>query len=184
MLVLRDLVGVEPLGGLYRPLSRRPESARAPARVGQGGRRARRLAERLRRRRRLLGAGRACAGHRPGDRRADPERRRQARPARWLVPAVVPSSARCAGSGGGDGSDGRSRRRLPSRTPRSRRRGSSSSPRAPARARRPSSSSASPARSTRASTSRRSSSSPTPSARPPSCARGSARGSPSSAGQS
>ena len=32
MLVLRDLVGVEPLGGLYRPLVRRPQGARAAPR--------------------------------------------------------------------------------------------------------------------------------------------------------
>ena len=36
MLVLRDLVGVEPLGGLYRPLVGRPEGARPAARVGAG----------------------------------------------------------------------------------------------------------------------------------------------------
>ena len=55
MLVLRDLVGVEPLGGVYRPLAGQARAARAAA----GGRRGERLPpQRLRLRRRVLAPGR------------------------------------------------------------------------------------------------------------------------------
>ena len=87
MLVLRDLVGIEPLGGLYRAAG-----GGAAARAGCCARGARRAAglrtERLPRRR---GSGRARdgAGRRTLARAADPRRRRAARPAATALPVVV-----------------------------------------------------------------------------------------------
>ena len=66
MLVLRDLVGVEPLGGLYRPLSGDRKARGLLRASAKRGRRARLLARRLRRRGGLLGEGRARPGRRAG----------------------------------------------------------------------------------------------------------------------
>ena len=185
MLVLRDLVGVEPLGGLYRPLSGDRKARGLLRASARDGRRARLLARRLRRRGGLLGEGRARAGRgRAGSSRGSARATCRHDPREGSCPSVVQARLDVPGEEGrSDGARRPSARRLPSSTPRSRPRGSSSSPPARARARRPCSSSASPVRSTAASTSARSSSSPTPSAPPPSCARASARGSPSSAGR-
>ena len=80
MLVLRDLVGIEPLGGLYRPLAgeRRPRGllrAEAKDDVLPGSR-----AERLPRRGRLLEPGRGRARARARTGAADPRGRRAPRP--------------------------------------------------------------------------------------------------------
>ena len=88
MLVLRDLVGMEPLGGLYRALAGDVRPRPAPRR-GRGGR-PRLLEARLPRRGRVLGADRAGEGARDALRRADPLRRRPARPeGRLPVPNLV-----------------------------------------------------------------------------------------------
>ena len=98
MLVLRDLVGIEPLGGLYRALAGERERARAAARRAREDDAARLRAARLPRRGRVLGAGRARAGARArrsssGSARAtsrhDPQGRRRARRGA--------TSGRCAG---------------------------------------------------------------------------------------
>ena len=88
MLVLRDLVGIEPLGGVYRAL--------AGARVTRGllhadaERRPSRLpAQRLPARGRLLGARRHVARAGARLRAADPRRRRAPRPEGRRVPHVV-----------------------------------------------------------------------------------------------
>ena len=88
VLVLRDLVGVEPLGGVYRALAGQAGyprhaslvRARGPAGLREG---------RLPGRRRLLGAGRH--GSRAGGRvrGADPRRRRAPRPEGRRLPRVV-----------------------------------------------------------------------------------------------
>ena len=88
MLVLRDLVGIEPLGGVYRPLSgtaapraapRRGEGRRAP-RVREGG---------LSRRGGLLEAGRGGEGDGAALRRPDPGGRRRPRSQGRRVSRVV-----------------------------------------------------------------------------------------------
>ena len=137
MLVLRDLIGLEPLGGVYRPLS--------------GDRRARGLLR--------ADAGDDLPGFVTNDyldddafwaqvegaretardaRRPDQDRRRAPRPEGRRVPRRGASSGRCAGwrTREGDGESRADRRR-------SRRAAASSSPRARAPARRPCSSSAS-----------------------------------------
>ena len=99
MLVLRDLVGIEPLGGVYRPLAGDAEAARPAARRREDEALPA-LVERLRRRRRVLAPGRGGARNarglgariRAGDVRHDPQRRR--------VPARGATSGRCAGSAG------------------------------------------------------------------------------------
>ena len=164
MLVLRDLVGVEPLGGLYQPLAGE-RKARGLLRSREGGRRPRLLAQRLRGRGGLLGAGRRAQDvareivgrMRAGDVHHDP---RDGTCPSWcqLAPMCRVKRARWRRRS--------SVRPLPSRPPRSARPGSSSSPPGRGRGRRPCSSSASSARSEPASTSARSSSSPTPTALP------------------
>ena len=89
VLVLRDLVGVEPLGGVYRALA-----GQARARAGCCARRAREdlpgLREgRLPRRGRVLGAGRDRARARGDVRAADPRRRRAPRSEGRRLPRVV-----------------------------------------------------------------------------------------------
>ena len=72
MLVLRDLVGIEPLGGLYRALAGEGGGARPSSRDGARRRHPRLPEERLPRRGRLLGADRPRDRARPRLRRADP----------------------------------------------------------------------------------------------------------------
>ena len=89
MLVMRDLVGIEPLGGLYRPLAggRRP---RGLLRERREGRRSRRLLqERLPGRGRVLGAGGDGAVDGARARRKHPSRQRPAQPEGRRVPLVV-----------------------------------------------------------------------------------------------
>ena len=78
MLVLRDLVGIEPLGGLYRALAGERD-ARGLLRAEREGRSARLRLDRLPRRGRVLAAGRDGEGARDGAGRPDPRRRRPAR---------------------------------------------------------------------------------------------------------
>ena len=90
MLVLRDLVGIEPLGGVYRALGGEGQARgllRAESREdGVPGL----LAQRLPRRGRVLGPDRAGAGARARRRRADPRRRCAPRPeGRLPVPELV-----------------------------------------------------------------------------------------------
>ena len=92
MLVLRDLVGLEPLGGLYRPLAG-TRRARGLVRARGGGDAARLRQERLPRRGGLLGRRRVGARDRDGAGRADPGGRRPPRPARRRLPDVVRSLA-------------------------------------------------------------------------------------------
>ena len=88
MLVLRDLVGIEPLGGLYRALAGRAGRARPAAREREG-RSARVRHDGLPGRGRVLGAGRDGRGARGGlverIRAGDVE----ARPEGWLLPVLV-----------------------------------------------------------------------------------------------
>ena len=88
MLVLRDLVGVEPLGGVYRALSGKRPTPRDAARERQG-RPAGLRGQRLPRRGGVLepGRGGAGAGGRRG--RADPRRRRPPRSQGRRLPELV-----------------------------------------------------------------------------------------------
>ena len=179
MLVLRDQLGLEPMGGVYVPGRRRPPAARDAPRAGTS-------ASPGFSRRDYLEPEEFDAGDRRGARhgsrarRADPAGRRPPRPAGRRVPALVrpladlPQGARVRRSADAEraaaGGDRGARHRLRRRRRRDRQDG---------RARR--AVRAAPS-STTGSTSSRSSSSRTPSARPASCAPASARGSSSAAG--
>ena len=109
MLVLRDLVGMEPLGGLYRALAGERRAARPAPRRGGGGR-PRFLEARLPRRGRVLGADRAGEGARDPLRRADPLRGRAARPeGRVPVPDLVRPVVDVPGGAGRDRGRGNAR---------------------------------------------------------------------------
>ena len=88
MLVLRDLVGLEPLGGLYRPLAGE-RKARGLLRASEGDTLKGYSQERLSRGGGVLGRGRPRARDGAHARRADPRRRRPARPEGRRVSAVV-----------------------------------------------------------------------------------------------
>ena len=172
MLVLRDLVGIEPLGGLYRAARRRAQGARAAARDAREDGAARATSkQRLPRRGRVLGAGRARARARASARRAHPRRRRAARSAGGSCPTWCDALADVPG-------EARVNLNAEQQAAVDRATGSSSSRPAPAPARRRVLVERFVARGLRRgrSTSRRSSSSRTRSGPPASCARASARG--------
>ena len=99
MLVLRDLVGLEPLGGLYRPLAGE-RKARGLLRASEGRDAEGLLAQRLSRGRGVLGRGRPRARDRAHARAAHPRRRRRARPEGRRVPDVVRPLADVPGAAG------------------------------------------------------------------------------------
>ena len=170
MLALRDLVGVEPLGGVYRALAGRRltrgmlrESARDDLPGFARGR--------LPRRGHVLGAGRVRARARRRERAADPARATSSTTPRATGARRGAISGRSAGCNGHDGrrDDHRAQRRAAGCG--RGRRARSSSPPERARGRRRFSSSATSARcASAASTSTRSSSSRTRARRPASCA--------------
>ena len=88
MLVLRDLVGLEPLGGLYRPLAGE-RKARGLLRASEARDAAGLLPQRLPRGGRLLGSCRPRAGDGRGRSGSGSARRRRARPEGRRVPGVV-----------------------------------------------------------------------------------------------
>ena len=183
MLVLRDLVGVEPLGGLYRPLAGDRKARgllRASARAdGVPGYAARDYVDEedfWAKVERAQDVGRRMVARiREGDVKHDPRE--------GSCPSWCKLGSMCRVGRAAMAATARARRPRSS-TPRSRPRGSSSSPPGRAPARRQCWSSGLSARSTAASTSARSWSSPTRSAPRPSCARASAHGSRSSANAS
>ena len=97
MLVLRDLVGIEPLGGLYRAAVRRAEGAGPAPRRGAGRRHPRIRQERLPRRRGFLGPGRARRASSPSTSSTECARATSDTTRRAATARPGASSGRCAG---------------------------------------------------------------------------------------